>query len=79
MPWVPVNDTQTPNWGVLAPSTSPAWGPAGNSNTPNWSQIATLLAGAFQFGAFQPAFQVGQGTAWQAIDDSETPNWVPVS
>lgn len=78
MPWVPVDDSQTPNWGILAPSTPLSWGPAGSSNTPNWTGITTFLFGAFQFGTFQPAFQVGLGTSWQAIDDSETPNWTPV-
>jgi len=79
MAWVPVDDTQTPNWGVLAPSNPLLWGPAGGSNTPNWGSITTLLAGAFQLGAFQPAFQIGSGPTWQAIDDSETPNWAPVT
>ena len=78
MSWVPVNDAETPNWGALVPTSPAVWTSTGGSNVPNWAIMQLVLAGAFQFGAFQPAYQIGSGPTWQAIDDSETPNWVPV-
>lgn len=79
MAWVPVDDSQTPNWGNLVPTPTGAWAVVPSINTPNWVAIRPVADGAFQFGAFQPAFQIGiGGSVWYPVDDSQTGVWTPV-
>ena len=79
MAWVPVDDSQTPNWSQLVPAVPAGWGLFPTGNTPNWGIISPVAAGAFQFGAFQPAFQVSAGSpVWNPVDDSQTGVWTPI-
>lgn len=78
MAWTPVDDSQTPNWNPLAPTVAGGWGAVSASNTPNWSVLRAIADGAFQLGAFQPAFQIGVGAVWIPVDDSQTGTWVPI-
>jgi hypothetical protein len=78
MPWTPVDDTQGGSWTGVGSGPAVVWTSAGGSNTPGWSAIVSAVGGAFQFGAFQPAFQMGTGSAWSPVDDSETSVWVPL-
>lgn len=78
MPWVPIDDSQTPNWSQLVPSVPGGWGLVPATNTPGWNIIQSIADGAFQFGAFQPAFQIGVGSVWNPVDDSQTGVWVPI-
>jgi hypothetical protein len=78
MSWTPVDDTQIPNWSQLTPVVTGGWGVVPVLNTPGWTVISAIVDGAFQFGAFQPAFQIGLGSAWYPVDDTQTGAWTPV-
>lgn len=79
MPWVPVDDSQTPSWNPLAPVVGGGWGVVPASNIPSWTIIRAIADGAFQLGAFQPAFQIGVGGAgWTLVNDAQTGVWTPV-
>lgn len=78
MPWVPVDSSQTPNWSGLVPTPTGAWAALSPTNTPNWSLIQSIADGAFQLGAFQPAFQIGVGAVWNPVNNSQTGVWTPV-
>ena len=79
MTWTPVDDSQSGTWTGIGPGPVSTWASAGGSNVPGWASIAIALSGAFQFGAFQPAFQVtAVGNPWVPVDDSQTTIWVPV-
>lgn len=55
------------------------WTPVDDTQAPNWTQIRPAADGAFQLGAFQPAFQIGAGAAvWTPVNDAQTGAWVPV-
>ena len=79
MAWAPVDDTQTPSWGQLLPTVPGGWGLVPATNTPNWGVIRPISDGAFQLGAFQPAYQIGVGVAvWDPVNDAQTVIWVPI-
>ena len=79
MAWVPVDDSQTPNWSNLVPTPTGLWALIPSTNTPGWNLIQSVADGAFQFGCFQPAFQIGiGGSIWSPVDDSQTGVWTPV-
>lgn len=78
MAWAPVDDSQTPNWNSLVPAVPGGWSIIPATNGSGWNIIQSVADGAFQFGAFQPAFQIGIGAVWNLIDDSQTSIWVPI-
>jgi hypothetical protein len=78
MSWTPVDDSQTANWNPLVPVVAGGWGTVPASNTPSWNVIRAIADGAFQLGAFQPAFQIGFGSVWSPVDDSQATVWVPI-
>ena len=78
MAWTPVDDSQISSWSPLVPVVAGGWGVVPASNTPSWNIIRPIADGAFQLGAFQPAFQIGVGAIWIPVDDSQTGVWVPI-
>jgi hypothetical protein len=79
MTWTPVDDSQTGGWTGVSPGPVSPWASAGGSNIPSWSAIAVAIAGAFQLGAFQPAYQIANvSNTWTPVNDSQISIWIPV-
>jgi hypothetical protein len=38
--WLPIDDSQTPNWNAISDSQTPNWNAISDSQTPNWNDIA---------------------------------------
>ena len=67
--WVPINDSQTANWGVISGPQTPNWIPVVDTQTPGWAVISDPQTPNWAVDAPAPTI------TWTTITDAQTPNW----
>ena len=67
--WVPINDSQTANWGVISGPQTPNWIPVVDTQTPGWAVISDPQTPNWAVDGPAPTI------TWTTITDAQTPNW----